>query len=802
VTQYNYVFFWKISFGPYSNHQEKKWQPFDEANQKHLNLLYQNFCKNTNNYIFNLLSPANDCALNFKKQILFDFDTKMLYAIKLEEQTNKQIQISTQIEINLDDHENCAQTINKIEIKNNEENNKSQINLEIQNQPSINHKEKKIIPLQNDEELLFFCRSNKDPWDSDQKATWTPYDLEDELKLKLGYQQYLIENKKNFIDLKYPQDHFIDFSKMLQINKHNPNLKRPVKRSHSKLVTNVFRISRFDYQEVYPNIHFDLIPQQYLNDNDFKSFLKNTNSLKSKKINKIIFNVFPECSYELEIEERLCFFDDQSIIDISLQKIKSILIDEMGNLGKELGYLTIENSQIEYKSHIDKIEDCKTFYQKIIYMYIMEGYLYKTMNKFLRNYEKLGLEKIKYFYICLLASFQYFSQNTKIPQNEDLIIYRASLCSEDEFKKCENLNLSNFICIFKEFLSTSINPEIANSFFDKDEDYNIQNTKKLLWEIRIPKELIINEPSNFADISKFSQFSWEKEILIRSGAIIQIDQIHPYTQQIEAKTIEYSNKYKKICTLKSFSQTSFIPISLDPSIKTLDLSNNNLGVNEINIIYLREALVNNNSIQYLDLSLNKLGANEKNMLNLKEALEKNNSIKKLTLTRNQLGGNDKNMLYLKEALEINNSIQTLNLENYVLGANENNMLYLKEALEKNNSIQILYLGYNYLGANENNMLYLKEALEKNNSIKELYISANELGLNENNILYVKEFLEKNISIQKLSLKYNNLGGNENNILYLKEALEKNNSIKELNIEGNNLLENEKNILKIFKNIFY
>jgi len=77
--------------------------------------------------------------------------------------------------------------------------------------------------------------------------------------------------------------------------------------------------------------------------------------------------------------------------------------------------------------------------------------------------------------------------------------------------------------------------------------------------IRIPKEIIINEPNNFADISQNSNFD-EKEILIRTGAIIKIEQIIPYTEQIENKMIMYKNKFKKIITLKSFSIASFFKI--------------------------------------------------------------------------------------------------------------------------------------------------------------------------------------------------------------------------------------------------
>jgi len=772
-TKHTYIFYQQSNFNHHNKDQIQIWDEFDLANQSYLNLKYEIYKKDSNDYCFTLLYPFNNYDIDFKKMHqIHRIDTCKIIPIKLE-------------------------LIEK--------------NILIDNQYS-------------EEDFLFFWKANNDPWDQKEKTVWAPYDEEDQYILTEAYKNFIADKFKEKVDLKKPADHFIDFSKMLQINKYDSDKQRPVQRSHPKLVTNIVRKNRFFTSHNKSKIKPEIIEQKILNKCNLKSFFKSSNEA-TKKINKIYFNVFREFLCELEIEEQLCFFEDGTSIQVSLQEIKSILIQEISNLAKNAGDLSMTNTDNKYKSQIEQIYDYKSFFEKMVFIYTMEGYLYKNLNFFLRNLNKSGFENIKYYYTCLLSSFQYFSKNTQFNFNEDLVVYRASGYSEEEFQAYKAKNNQNIIRIFKEFLSTTIDYQTAMYFFNQDDNNSL--TKKFIWEIRIPKEIVKNEAYNFADISKFSIFTNEKEILIRSGAIIQIDQITPYTEKIGNEIIKFKNKFKKICTLRSFSYASFLKlISLDSSVIELDLSYNDLSSNDKKMLYLNEALEKNNSIQTLNLRENFLGANEKdmlylkgalqknnsilfldlrgnslgnfevNMLYLKEALENNYSIKELNLSLNNLGSNDKNMLYLKEALEINKSIKKLDIQNNGLGLNDKNMEYLKEALEKNKSILKLYLGYNNLGANEKNMLYLKIAFEHNNKIKNLDLSSNYLGENYMDILYLKEALEKNKSIIILNLSYNSLGSNEKNILYLKEALEKNNSLKKINLDENQLGSNEKILISI------
>jgi len=794
-----YIFFWQCNRGPYSKTEEPSWKVFDESIQIHLNQKYLFFLKNKTNYIFNLIPPANDCSINFYKMLLYDFDTNSLHTIKVEENKNtitsnsptKVTNANYLNSIKIEENKNIISpqlTPNKVpiikidldhtETTNNRSDEDETIVMNNSTKPLIFNPKiigcynsyfppTSIQPLGNEEEFIFFWQSNKNPWDVNEKKTWTPYDIEDDSKIRVAFQQYINDNSKNIIHLKQPADHYIDFSKMLEINKHDFFKSKPIQRNNPKTMADIVRINRFDNSKI-SDVQVDLIQQQTLNQKNYTAFFRNSDKEESKKIIKIFFKVFPNFPCELEIEESLCCLEHKSIIDIPLQKMKLILHEEIEKLGREEEPLNFDSQNI-YKSHIQSIFNYKTFYTKMVYMYTLEGYLYRNLNNYLRNSKKLKIEKIKYFYISLLASFKYLSQNTIINKDMDLVVYRASRCSLNEFQQYQKGNNSNIIRIFKEFISTSINPEIAQHFFNKEDKTENDDSIKLFWEITIPKEIIKYESSNFADISEFSQFPFEKEILIKSGAIIQINEIIPFTEKIGDKIFEIKNKFRKICTLKTFSLASFF--------KLISL---------------------HSEIQYLHLSSNNLGENQNSMLYLKEALSINFTIKSLYLDGNNLGENIKNMKYLKEGLEKNNSIQVLNLSINNLGINESNMLYLKEALKKNNSIHTLYLYSNKLGEYEKNMQYMKEGLEKNNSITHLHLQSNKLGRNENNILYLKEVLQNNKSIKELNLRNNSLGENAKYSEYLKEGLEKNNTIQILYLMKNYLGSNERKMFEKFK----
>jgi hypothetical protein len=94
-------------------------------------------------------------------------------------------------------------------------------------------------------------------------------------------------------------------------------------------------------------------------------------------------------------------------------------------------------------------------------MYSSEGFLYKLINKVLREKDLTEFKKIKYYYICLLAAFEYCSSSANkqiltdegIPSNikDDIInnkkifIYRGTIISDKEIKSSYERNTGRVI---------------------------------------------------------------------------------------------------------------------------------------------------------------------------------------------------------------------------------------------------------------------------------------------------------------------------------------------------------------------
>jgi len=556
-----YIFSWQSNCGPYSINKKEAWKHFDEGNQIHLNKMYQEFFENSRFYTFNLLPPANDCAINLKKMLLYNFDTNCLQKIKVEMQ-----------DITFQMHQQIY------EIKTDSPNKNIPVRIEqIANIDEEEEKNKLFSPFYKKEELIFIKKINKQTSFSNKQASWAPFDLEIESKLNEAYEEYLKDKQKKFfqIDSLENEDLYFNFSKMIQINKNGNIKSNTIQRWNPKFLFNLERENRYNDSKELIFTKSDKIEHLTLNQKEFKSFLINSKKEKVKKKNKILFKVFPEFTCEIEIEEDLFSFDNLLIIDNTMQEMKSILFEEINSLSKKEGLFPKSRSFETYRCHLEKINDYKSFFEEIIFIYTMEGYLFRKLNDFLKDFNRSELENIKYYFTCLLASIQFFSCNSNLNKNEDLMVYRASQCSEGELQEYLSQNLSTIFYVCKNFLSTCINDAFPKNFLCKNDDCSSNNIK-LFWEIKIPKEIMSSESRNFADISIYSQFPGEKEILIRNGAIIQINKITPY--------IGNKNKFIINCTIKSFSLSFFSKvISLDPSIKHLILKDNNLGDDQINI---------------------------------------------------------------------------------------------------------------------------------------------------------------------------------------------------------------------------
>lgn len=568
-------------------------------------------------------------------------------------------------------------------------------------------------PNLDEKDLQFFWKYNKDPWDPNEEEQWSPYDLEDQCILSDAYKEYIKDKSQDAVNLNSSSDYYINLSHMVQISKKNKNNQRPVIRCHPNNVTNIVRPHRFDTAKYHANdihtqVQIKILHQKQIKDDYEPSPVLNKTESKKKEKKIIFFNVFNGYPIKLEIDQKLCFFKDKYEIRITLEELKTILEHEIQSLEPQF---VVVDSFTSYQTEIQQIWNATSFFTTIVQLYSIEGYLYKKLNEYLRTFDSKNFFKIKYYYICLLASFSYYSQTNIFPKpnpNGDIILYRGSNFSHNEHQ--EFIKKGSKIQVFYDFLLTSIGEQsVHKSFFNKN-----STNKQYLWKIKIPSYLIINESYNFAQIPSISRYEGQEVVLLKSGAVISIDHIIPYSENICGQIEFYPNKFINICSLKSFSLSSFFKlISLDFSITTLNLANNGLGYDEKNMMTLKEILFKNTSITTLNLANNELGYNEKNMMHLKEILFQNTSITSLNLAYNGLGYNEKNMMYLKEAFFHNISITKLNLAYNGLGYNERGILHIKEVLFNNHSIRKLNLKWNELGENEKSIFNWVVSLRKN-----------------------------------------------------------------------------------------
>jgi len=771
-----YKFSWKSNSDPYNSNEIEEWTVYDPSHQIYLNQKYQEYLQDSSKFIVNLLSPSN-YAINFKKNNQFLITNEYRSRpIKIEKQENLHETISPNLSLSTESN-------------------------------SISNSNASSIKIYEENSAFFFWQSNQDPWNLKETVSWTPYDIENEVIIRKAYQDFR-SNHKKIVDLKPPSDYYIDFqskkSEILQINKYDKNRKRPVKYCEPNGLQNIFREGRFDNEQFLNKSKIKLesiiINNETLNKND--ELLKTMHILNQEsceKLYKVNFNVFSDFEIELEIQEQLCSFPNKYSIQNKLEEIKKIIDDEIKNLGKDKFDVSINY----YSQYIKDIKDCYTFFEIILKIFSVEGFLKKNLNQFLRKKEKDNINKIKYYYISLLSSFKFINfKNSELKSvfpNEDLIVYRATKSSNteevDEYKKSNNKNI---LRIFNEFLSTSLNPKFPVKYFDK----NNKNVLEFFWQIKIPKEIILKDNSNFINLSKFSVFPTEEELILRSGALIEIEEIIPYTEVINGEIITYPNKFKKICILKNSVLCTFTKlIFFHSSVHNLDLWGNKIGENQNYMLLLKEGLRKNQGIRSLSMMGNNLGRNAFCMFYLKEILEENTSIFDLNLNNNILGESQESIIYIKESLEKNNTIKKFSISDNNLGANVNNMYYLKEAILKNDSVLILDLAKNNLGNSEDNIKFIQSFLKCNNSLKELDLQKNNFGQVKNSILLLKDALIDNKHITKVNLMNNGFKEKNNNVIQnIKEIIEKNKVLVKLNLIGNEFEDIEKYHLRKLNNI--
>lgn len=361
-------------------------------------------------------------------------------------------------------------------------------------------------------------------------------------------------------------------------------------------------------------------------------------------------------------------------------------------------------------------------------MYTAEGFLYREMNKLLREENILYFKKLKYYYTALLASFQYYAKDSlnkimkekfEIDEKGDIFIYRASNLSLDEIEHYKEN--PNTIRIFNEFLSTTLDINVVKKF-----------QPICLYKIKIRKDFI-NKDFAFLD-DELTIYKNEKEVLLRSGSILYFDDFKHISDQNLPRFILSGKiiKFEEILNL---------------NIHKIDLSGNDFGDNIEKFRKLINTFIHKN-IQDIRLGGSKIGESFEKIKCLEQLLKTNKYIKKIDLSRNDFGYNPENFKYLIDVIKINKTINQIDLTCNNLGKIFYNVEILFELLEQNIYITDIFLSGNNIS--KNNILFLSK-IRKFNLKYDYDIKYDIITLGD-------DFCGKSTFIQ--TFKHNNFQGNQ------------------------------------------
>ncbi|CAF1152781.1 unnamed protein product [Adineta steineri] len=150
----------------------------------------------------------------------------------------------------------------------------------------------------------------------------------------------------------------------------------------------------------------------------------------------------------------------------------------------------------------------------VLWWYTRESFFYKTLNAALR---KQNIHMI-YLYRSFIIDIQNQLENHQCQCATR--VYRSQLMSIDELNYLKN-SVGQYVSV-NSFLSTSFEKEIAN-FYLGDTNHRWVGFEKVLFEIDADPKVVTTK--SFADISQFSDFNEELEVLFMLGSIFHLNSI-------------------------------------------------------------------------------------------------------------------------------------------------------------------------------------------------------------------------------------------------------------------------------------
>ncbi|CAF1364228.1 unnamed protein product [Adineta steineri] len=173
----------------------------------------------------------------------------------------------------------------------------------------------------------------------------------------------------------------------------------------------------------------------------------------------------------------------------------------------------------QYKGNNDESSDIREFQEEyssdnVLWWYTRESFFYKTLNAALRT--PADIHTI-FLFRKYIADIQ--NQLTTHQAKKRLRVYRSQMISNKELENLKQ-NCGKFISI-NSFFSTSFDKQQALSFLDASD--GTENLEAILFQIDADPKMAITKP--FADITEFSEFKGEAEVLFMLGSIFRLDSV-------------------------------------------------------------------------------------------------------------------------------------------------------------------------------------------------------------------------------------------------------------------------------------
>ncbi|CAF3017410.1 unnamed protein product [Rotaria sp. Silwood2] len=179
----------------------------------------------------------------------------------------------------------------------------------------------------------------------------------------------------------------------------------------------------------------------------------------------------------------------------------------------------INYCKTEYDGNQIELSNIHEFQQdyspsKVLRWYTRESFFYKTLNAALRTQNIHIIFLFRSFISDLHQQLQHYQAK------HSLRVYRSQVMSSDELETLKR-SLGQFISI-NSFFSTSTDYWKSLSFLDFSDTSD--DLERILFEIDADPKIVTTKP--FADISKYSEFSDEAEVLFMIGSIFRLKSIN------------------------------------------------------------------------------------------------------------------------------------------------------------------------------------------------------------------------------------------------------------------------------------